>query len=163
MVQLIAIGEESAQLDNMLTQAADTYDDDIAQTLNRFGSILTPVMTLGLGLIVALIIGSILTAVISINDLALAANMSRSAFHRAFRDVLGEPPLQYLKQLRLNTARNRITYEDQPVRRDEQRGEHDRGEQAPLELQNLPHPPAREEQPDDQHPARDPDRRFDRS
>ena len=53
---------------------------------------------------------------VGIEELARIANMSRSAFHRAFKDVLGEPPLQYLKQLRLNAARYRITYQGQSVR-----------------------------------------------
>ena len=50
---------------------------------------------------------------IGMDDLAAIANMSRSAFHRAFKEVAGESPLQYLKQIRLNTARNLITYEGQ--------------------------------------------------
>jgi AraC-like DNA-binding protein len=53
---------------------------------------------------------------IGIDELTRIADMSRSAFHRAFKEVLGEPPLQHLKQLRLNIARNRITYEGQSVR-----------------------------------------------
>jgi AraC-like DNA-binding protein len=53
---------------------------------------------------------------VGIEELVRIANMSRSAFHRAFKEVLGESPLQYLKQMRLATARNRITYEGQSVR-----------------------------------------------
>lgn len=51
---------------------------------------------------------------IEIDDLADLASMSRSAFHRAFKDVAGESPLQYLKQMRLTRARKLITYEGQP-------------------------------------------------
>lgn len=48
---------------------------------------------------------------IGMDELAEIANMSRSAFHRAFKEVAGESPLQYLKQMRLNKARNLITYD----------------------------------------------------
>ena len=52
---------------------------------------------------------------IGMDDLAGVANMSLSAFHRAFKEVAGESPLQYLKQLRLNTARNLMAYKGEPA------------------------------------------------
>ncbi len=52
---------------------------------------------------------------IGMDDLADIANMSLSAFHRAFKEIAGESPLQYLKQLRLNTARNLIAYKGEPA------------------------------------------------
>lgn len=52
---------------------------------------------------------------IAIEELAEIANMSASAFHRAFKEVSGESPLQYLKQLRLNTARNLMAYKGEPA------------------------------------------------
>ena len=54
---------------------------------------------------------------IGMDDLAGIANLSRSAFHRAFKEVTGDSPLQYLKQMRLNTARNLIAYEGQSANR----------------------------------------------
>ncbi|MEE4377575.1 MAG: AraC family transcriptional regulator [Candidatus Competibacteraceae bacterium] len=47
---------------------------------------------------------------ISMEELADIASMSLSAFHRIFREVTGETPLQYLKQLRLSTARNLMAF-----------------------------------------------------
>jgi AraC-like DNA-binding protein len=41
--------------------------------------------------------------------------MSLSAFHRTFREITGETPLQYLKQLRLSTARNLIAFHGKPA------------------------------------------------
>lgn len=52
---------------------------------------------------------------IEMEDLARIANMSRSTFHRAFKEVSGESPLQYLKQLRLSTARNLIAFKGEPA------------------------------------------------
>ncbi|MFC3616465.1 AraC family transcriptional regulator N-terminal domain-containing protein [Lutimaribacter marinistellae] len=48
---------------------------------------------------------------ISVEDLAREANMSASSFHRAFKTVTGESPLQYLKKVRLNKARFLIVRE----------------------------------------------------
>ena len=45
------------------------------------------------------------TKPLRIEDLALAANMSPSSFHRHFKEVTSMSPLQYQKQLRLLTAR----------------------------------------------------------
>ncbi len=56
-----------------------------------------------------------LDAKIFMEELAEIANMSLSAFHRAFKEVAGESPLQYLKHLRLNVARNLIAYQGEPA------------------------------------------------
>lgn len=45
---------------------------------------------------------------ITVEQLAQAANMSVSSFHRAFRQVTYESPLQYLKKVRLNKAKELI-------------------------------------------------------
>ena len=42
---------------------------------------------------------------LDVDQLAQAANMSASTFHKAFKEVTTESPLQYLKKLRLNKAR----------------------------------------------------------
>ncbi len=52
---------------------------------------------------------------IPMEELAEVASMSLSAFHRTFREVTGETPLQYLKQLRLSTARNLIAFHGKPA------------------------------------------------
>jgi len=46
--------------------------------------------------------------VISVEHLANQAHMSVSGFHRAFRQVTSETPLQYLKKIRLNKAKELI-------------------------------------------------------
>lgn len=45
---------------------------------------------------------------ISVESLAEQAHMSVSGFHRAFRQVTSETPLQYLKKIRLNKAKDLI-------------------------------------------------------
>ncbi|NOH98869.1 AraC family transcriptional regulator [Vibrio sp. 99-70-13A1] len=48
---------------------------------------------------------------ITVQSLAEEANMSVSAFHSAFRNVTFESPLQYLKKVRLNKAKDLIQME----------------------------------------------------
>ncbi|WP_035241519.1 AraC family transcriptional regulator [Desulfobacter vibrioformis] len=43
---------------------------------------------------------------LNVEQLAKAAHMSVSAFHRAFKDITSDSPLQYLKKIRLTKARD---------------------------------------------------------
>jgi general secretion pathway protein F len=69
-IQMVQVGEESGQLDSMLVQVAEIYDEEVKRTLQRLLALLTPGITIVLGLIVALIIGSMLTAILSAYNLA---------------------------------------------------------------------------------------------
>ena len=46
-----------------------------------------------------------------IKQLAVSAHMSTSAFHKAFKDITADSPLQYLKKIRLAKARDLIVQE----------------------------------------------------
>lgn len=52
---------------------------------------------------------------LTVQDLASKANMSVSAFHNAFRSVTLESPIQYIKKVRLNKARDLIKLEGKRV------------------------------------------------
>lgn len=52
---------------------------------------------------------------ITVENLAEQANMSVSGFHRAFREVTAESPLQYLKKVRLTKAKDLIMTEGRRV------------------------------------------------
>jgi general secretion pathway protein F len=69
-VHMIRVGEETGQLQDMLLQVADTYDGEVQSTVARLLSLLEPALILGLGIIIAGIIMSILVAILSINNLA---------------------------------------------------------------------------------------------
>jgi general secretion pathway protein F len=69
-VHMIRVGEETGQLQDMLLQVADTYDGEVQSTVARLLSLLEPILILGLGVIIAGIIMSILVAILSINNLA---------------------------------------------------------------------------------------------
>ena len=52
---------------------------------------------------------------LNVAELASESAMSVSAFHRAFKQVTGESPLQYLKKLRLLKAKARLVFEGMRV------------------------------------------------
>ncbi len=52
---------------------------------------------------------------LSVEDLAKEAAMGVSSFHRAFKRVTGESPLQYLKKVRLLKAKNLLVFEGKRV------------------------------------------------
>jgi len=70
-LQLIRIGEETGRLEEMLAEIADIYDQEVQRLLDRLLALMVPAITIGMGLLVALIIASVMTAMISINDMAI--------------------------------------------------------------------------------------------
>jgi general secretion pathway protein F len=63
-------GEETGRLGEMLSRLADALDRDIQKATARFMALLVPVITILLGVVVATVVGAILTAMLSINELA---------------------------------------------------------------------------------------------
>jgi general secretion pathway protein F len=70
-VHLTRVGEETARLDEMLLKIGEIYEQEARRSVERLLALLVPAVTIGLGVVVALVIGSILTAVLSVYDLAL--------------------------------------------------------------------------------------------
>ena len=70
-VQMIRVGEESGKLEPMLLKVAAIYDEEVKRTLQRLLALLVPAVTIGLGLFVALIVGSMLSAILSAYDLPI--------------------------------------------------------------------------------------------
>lgn len=68
---LVEVGEESGSLPETLLRAADTYDAEVKHTTDRLLSLLVPLLTIGLGGLVAAIVGAVLSAILSINALAV--------------------------------------------------------------------------------------------
>jgi general secretion pathway protein F len=69
-IQLIRIGEATGNLDTMLVRIADLFDRDVQRMVTRAMALLVPLLTIGLGIVVAGIIGSVMIALLSVNDLA---------------------------------------------------------------------------------------------
>jgi general secretion pathway protein F len=67
--QMILVGEESGQLEEMLTRVAEVYDREVQLVIKRFLAVLEPVMILGLAVVVGFIVLSILLGVIGMSEL----------------------------------------------------------------------------------------------
>ena len=68
-LHMIAVGEETGKLEEMLANVADHYDQEVKRSTKRLTSMLEPALILGMGLIVGVIVVSMLMAIFSINDL----------------------------------------------------------------------------------------------
>ncbi len=67
---MVAIGERSGQLEEMLKNVADAYDAQVETKIGALTSLLEPLMIVGMGVVVALIVFSILMPILQINNLA---------------------------------------------------------------------------------------------
>lgn len=68
-VQMIAVGEETGRLDEMLVQVAETYDMEVRHAVKRLLTLIEPVMIVGMAVVVGLIILSLLTAMLDLFNL----------------------------------------------------------------------------------------------
>lgn len=66
---LLQLGEETGSLGEMALRAADIHDEQVRETVQRMVALLVPAVTIVMGLIVAAIVGSLLVAMLSLNDL----------------------------------------------------------------------------------------------
>jgi len=70
-LHMIKVGEETGQIEDMLMRVGDIYDQEVQATVKRMLSLLEPVLILGMGVLIAGIIMSILVAILSVNQLAV--------------------------------------------------------------------------------------------
>jgi general secretion pathway protein F len=70
-LHLIRVGEESGRQDDMLLKIADILEQETRTKIDRLLTLLTPAVTIVLGAIVGGVIMSILTALLSVYDLAI--------------------------------------------------------------------------------------------
>jgi general secretion pathway protein F len=67
-LQMIAVGEDTGKLDEMLITTADFFDREVRNDVKRLTRLLEPAMILIMGLVVGFMVISMLMAVFSIND-----------------------------------------------------------------------------------------------
>lgn len=70
VVDMLRVGEEAGNLESMLIEIADIYDQEVQQSIKTILALLEPMMILTLGLMVGGIIISIFLAILSVNELA---------------------------------------------------------------------------------------------
>ncbi|MEL6564749.1 MAG: type II secretion system F family protein [Pseudomonadota bacterium] len=68
--QMMDVGSRSGKLAEMLIKSADMLDDEVRRRLDALIALFTPVVTLLMGGVIALIVTSILFALFSLNELA---------------------------------------------------------------------------------------------
>ena len=71
VIQMIRVGEESGALDQMMLELADVFDNHVQSGVKRGLALLEPVLILGMGFIIGIIIIAILMGILSVNDLAV--------------------------------------------------------------------------------------------
>jgi len=69
LIHMIAVGEKSGELEQMLSKAADTYDNEVDASIASLTSIMQPVMTLLMGGVVLFIVLAILLPIFTLNEL----------------------------------------------------------------------------------------------
>ena len=68
LVQMIAIGEQTGELENISRQMAEFYEYESEIYLNRMASMIEPVLIIAVGIIVAILVVSIFMPMLSIYD-----------------------------------------------------------------------------------------------
>jgi len=69
VVHMIAVGEQSGQVEEMLDNVSAAYEMQVDSKLNILTSLLEPLMILVMGVVVALIVFAILTPMLQMNEL----------------------------------------------------------------------------------------------
>ncbi len=68
---LLAVGEETGNLEAMFSRMADIYDNETRTAIRRFTSLFEPLIILVMGILVGSLILSMMLAITSINDVAM--------------------------------------------------------------------------------------------
>jgi general secretion pathway protein F len=71
VIQMIRVGEESGSLDQMMLELAEVFDNHVQSGVKRGLALLEPILILGMGFIIGIIIIAILMGILSVNDLAV--------------------------------------------------------------------------------------------
>jgi general secretion pathway protein F len=70
-LRMIAVGEEAGKLDRMLLRAAVVFEQQTKRSVDRLMTLLTPLLTLAMALLVGGLIVTVMNAILSINELAM--------------------------------------------------------------------------------------------
>jgi len=68
VTSMIAIGEKSGELEEMLETLAESYEKEVSYTLDKLTAMIEPVMLVVLALIISFIIFSVIVPIFEIND-----------------------------------------------------------------------------------------------
>jgi type II secretory pathway component PulF len=65
LVQIVAVGEQTGKLDELLLNAADTFDSEADSAINKFMSIFPAILILLLALVIGFIIAATLLPIVA--------------------------------------------------------------------------------------------------
>jgi general secretion pathway protein F len=68
VIHLVRVGEETGRLSEMLLRAADLLDERLQHMTERFTALLVPVLTLVIGVVIAVAVTSVFSALLSLNE-----------------------------------------------------------------------------------------------
>ncbi len=68
LVQMVAVGEKTGELDTCLARLAKYYDDEVPRTVKRFMALLEPLLLLGAGLVVGVILLAALSPIFKLYE-----------------------------------------------------------------------------------------------
>jgi type IV pilus assembly protein PilC len=71
VLQMIAMGEETGHLPEMLLKSAEYYDSDVDVAVERLTAVITPIMIITLGLFVGLIVVALFLPMFNMSSLAV--------------------------------------------------------------------------------------------
>jgi type IV pilus assembly protein PilC len=66
IIQMAAVGEETGQLDTVLNKVAEFYEEEVDTVINSMSSIIEPILIVGLGTVVGIIVASVLGPIVNI-------------------------------------------------------------------------------------------------
>ena len=69
MTHMIGLGEKSGELEEMLIIVANNYEDQVDSEISGLSSLLEPIMIVGLGLVVAFIVFSVILPMMEMTKL----------------------------------------------------------------------------------------------
>ncbi len=70
VVQMISVGEETAQLDTMCAKIAEVYEDEVDTSVSSLTKVLEPILIVTLGLIVAVVVFAIMMPIMDLANIA---------------------------------------------------------------------------------------------
>ena len=68
VIQMISIGEQSGELEEMLETLSDSYEKEVRYTLDRLTAMLEPIMIVGMAVVIGFIVFAVVMPILKIND-----------------------------------------------------------------------------------------------
>jgi len=69
LVHMIGVGEKSGELERMLTKAGDAFEREFEAQVTRLMALLEPLLVLGMGVCVGLVVVAVLLPIFELNQL----------------------------------------------------------------------------------------------